>query len=977
MSYRIITYRDPYHLDNTSFWEEIHDLPHFCASSVMAMSMWDLYHNNKNGTKFASFFFPLDDLVTNAYDEWEGNIEKQIQQYSVLSWWLNEWEKADRGRRPELFSALYQNQNSLLDSLRMFCELNISPESLHKELANTEQKVFITLYHYITNYDGDPKQTASIQKAFEIKDTKIYQGQAFPDLISYEIREENKRIALLDKQLAKKEEKEARQAREKRTERKKRLEMMAAAIQSNPPRKIVIHGIHQFKPLQMRLIAALNEAGYEIIFLYNYLDEYKHLYETWERMYSLFGVPIEHSAIIREYKPVIPDETSMELAKTMAGILNAHAPVSGTDRSGWLNLAGKVKCTIYENTSEMANQVAELIRDNKDENTPNERIIYKLPEKIYSASRDADDLIKVYFPEYAGDRHFLQYPIGQFFTNLYQMWDEEKHQLILDIPSLKACAVSGILNSTEDGEQISGLLDLAAPLIEDLNLFSEVKQRLSEYRNMWNQAQSGILKRHLKHMALYNKQQINEKDIQALLGFLDDLKSAADFIFNQDGSISFKKHFENLEKYIRGKVEHLARVEEKRLVNELLERFDQVKETTDMNGTMDDLRHGLYFYMAQKKKEIPGWVIRNFEQIEGDVLKSQAQVTWQDPDKDEITYHFAALSDGMICKKVNELLPWPLTDHFTHAVYSPVALVFQVYYCALNDRQAYMQYALFYGLYFNRGQVKLSYIRHIDEKKEEQLYYPLQILNLAKEEYHSQAGQSADGLSCGMVRDKLNAYDPTRDAKMDFFLCPYRYYLDFVCSSEIVHSNPFMIRKFYESMLSNVFRSRNAGNKMNETQVRSMLEMIQNELDPFFPFLKNVNDKPDIRENALKYIMSKMMENGRVQNDDPTHALIREEFIKGAFYQPEDTHEEHPIAELRSLVKNDPKDNGRGTVENRKRYSLALIQQMNQRNPTFMKEYMANYLTNDSKWEEHPGEWCTYCRYKGLCKKPFMKTVEE
>ena len=316
MSYRVMTYQDPYHLEHTSFWKEIRDLPHFCASSVMSQSLWELYGPDRSEHGFSSFFFPLDSLVKAAYYEWETDIEKQIRQYSALSRQIRSWEKADQGKRPDLFSALNQNINSLLEALRMFCELGIDPQSLDEKLANTEQRAFINLYWYITNYAGNEK-TQDLAEAFSINNFEVKSGKVFSELLKQAKREENDKLEWIKKQKDTQENINRRIIRQKRIDR---LDEMILAQESKPIRKIVIHGIHQFKPLQMRLIAALDEAGYEIIFLYNYLPEYDHLYATWESIYSLFGVNIEHDlqGILQ-----IDETDSTRMAQILAGVLNA------------------------------------------------------------------------------------------------------------------------------------------------------------------------------------------------------------------------------------------------------------------------------------------------------------------------------------------------------------------------------------------------------------------------------------------------------------------------------------------------------------------------------------------------------------------------------------------------------------------------------------------------------------------------------
>lgn len=980
MSYKIYTYKDPYHLEKTFFWKEICNLPHFCASSVMAQSLWDLYHVENEDSGFCNFFFPLDMLVRATYKDWDGNIERQIHQYAALSDQLREWEKKDGGKRPELFSALLQNRSSLLDALRLFCELNIDPESLRLKLANKEQQVFVLLYKYICEVDGDPVKTQELVDAFSLSDERVHNGQFFPALLEKALFDERKQLQRIEE---KEDGEEKENAFRKRDERIKVLEEMEKDISIHPVRKIVIHGIHQFKPLQLRLIAALNSAGFEIIFLYNYLPEYHHLYETWERIYSLFEVPIQRDLTEITHIPLEGQtkESSM-LARALAGVLNAEAPVSGEDRRQWMEIAGKVGYIPFENTSEMANYVAEILKEYKDPDTPNERVMYKLPEKIYSASKGADDLLKVYFPEYAGDRHFLQYPVGQFFTCLYQMWNEDIKQLELDVMSLKTCAVSGILNQTS-GVRLSEMFDLVSPMLEDVSLYEDVRKRLVDYKDAYNEAETDGLKKQLQNVSLYNESQITPEDIDALLNFLKQLKEAAEFIFNSQEHQNFGEHFANLEEYIKDRVRDLADEEEKKLVQQLLDRFEEVAVRTELKGTMEDLRRGLYYYLSQKREERPGWVVRNFEQIEGDVLRSYRQVKTEK----DVTYHFAGLSDGAICKKADDILPWPLTDHFTHVVYSPVAMVFQVYYAALCDRQSYMQYALFYGLFYNRGKVRLSFVRHLEDRREEQLYYPLQILNIQKEQFKD---TDKDKSTPSVLHEEpdmvLSDYNPKRYEKMDFYLCPYRYYLDFVCSDGIFHSSAFMIRRFYVSLISNLVRKRHQKEALSEENIRSAVKTIQLEMDKYFPFLQNINDKPDMCETAVSYINEKVVDKntGRISDYQTVYAGVRERFINALFTENVDEHRPHPIEEMRDYVDFDYdhiqyKGTQKPVSQEEKKhiYSLMRINKENSDDPSFAKAWMARYLQTDLEHKEHEGKWCGICRYKELCKKPYTRALEE
>ncbi len=77
----------------------------------------------------------------------------------------------------------------------------------------------------------------------------------------------------------------------------------------------------------------------------------------------------------------------------------------------------------------------------------NASVLRFLDEQVYTANRDVHTLLKIYYPEYAKDRHFLSYPIGQFFSAIYRLWDYEKGEIVFDAAAIKECLSSNILRA--------------------------------------------------------------------------------------------------------------------------------------------------------------------------------------------------------------------------------------------------------------------------------------------------------------------------------------------------------------------------------------------------------------------------------------------------------------------------------------------------------------------------------------------------
>ncbi|MGI6647900.1 MAG: hypothetical protein ACOX5W_02270 [Bacillota bacterium] len=705
MSFQIYTYGDPYRLDETSFWDNIKGAPHLCSSQVMAKAFRNLFD-------FDSLVCPIDNVLQVVYSGWFNNIERRIAQYIAISKQLEAWQKRDPNNRDELYASLKHNQGSLLDALRLFVELGIEAKSLHRSQANLEQKVFIALLNEINNPANQLHDSFTFKDGYSLEELVVF----FQDVIACEIkREENEAIKSGD-------------PRYRRRARIKKLRAILDNFTIHNLNRVVVHGIHQFTPLQLRFIMLLDKLGVEVAFLYNYQSEFKEIYATWEQIYQLFGVPIERDTLLGAYKS---NTKSYNLAKAFGQLIEPATQHKAQDRLSWYQAGQQVEMLSFDNITEYAGFVSVYFEKalQQNHNDPNSA----MSEKVYSAGREVHDLLRLYYPQQSGDRHFLCYPIGQFFNGLYHMWDPQIGQLRIDWGFLKECFSAGILRVPHP-EKLNSILEIISPYFEDVKTYGQLTTRLAEYKKQYNaiQTMQNELGRQLRRIAFYRSNIINIEDIESFESAVNQLNSIAAHLFASDANnyLSFAQHFQRLEEFIRNELFNLVEAQEKELVESLLERFAQIDYNTTLSGTMEDLRNGIYYYLKQKNAESPDWIVRNFVQIEGDILRSRFQKDHALKNgKEPPTYHFACLSDRMMNKTMDDLLPWPLSDYFIRKAYSPIALIFQVYYTALSDYAKFLRYAFFYGLCYNNCPVRLSYVVHTEDK-EDQPYFLLRMLGI-------------------------------------------------------------------------------------------------------------------------------------------------------------------------------------------------------------------------------------------------------
>ena len=58
MPYQILTYTNPYEIDQAPFWNEIKDLPHFCVARTLVNGLVDVMQDS-----IGNLICPLDDLL--------------------------------------------------------------------------------------------------------------------------------------------------------------------------------------------------------------------------------------------------------------------------------------------------------------------------------------------------------------------------------------------------------------------------------------------------------------------------------------------------------------------------------------------------------------------------------------------------------------------------------------------------------------------------------------------------------------------------------------------------------------------------------------------------------------------------------------------------------------------------------------------------------------------------------------------------
>ncbi len=928
MPFKIYTYEDPYNLKNAFFWDEIKNSPHLFSSQVMVNSFRELCEDD-----FGSLMCPLENVVKVVYAEWYRNIERHIAQYVTVSNRIQELQKADP-EKSQFYQAITHDLGAFVQALSLFCELGIDGANLDKNYANFEQGIFIDLLREIKNSEKF--------QGYFLMPTDCTEKQ-LTDHIGRVVRNE---IVAEAKKMQSSNANEGRNYMLKK--RITKLQSKEKELSSELPQHIVIHGVHQFSALELRFIELLDSLGIEVIFLFNYHPKFPNVYETWKTVYDAFDVEFEHAANGKDasYSDSYP---SRALARCLGQIVNGER--SQLD----LEAIKGTEFLRFQNLTEYTNFAAKHFNEALERAGGNQSPLAVMSEKIYSADRQVHDLLRVYYPEQSGDRHFLFYPIGQFFISLYDMWDQDSGNLCLDWALVRECFISDALKSGNRRKLIP-ILDIVQPYLEDVACYLDVKERLDMYIENYDKVQgmrnrTGTLMRQIE---FYSPDKISREQILLFTDAIQELNDIAKQLFvPEDGeTISFQQHFNTIRKFMDEELLQVAKGVEKELIVNLIDKIGHIDNEL-LVTSVNDLRQGLYYYLKQQDSENPDWIVRNFVQIEGDILRSELQRKG-----DQIpTYHFGCVSDRAMLKDIDDLLPWPLTDEFVRKSYSPIERTFQVYYASLKEYSNFMLYALFYGLYFNKAEFRLSYVAQ-DSNGEDSPFYLLDLLGVTPRPY-SEGGLENQVRSSRTVEYAAgqNSTSLQKEHRMNFFLCPHKFFYDYALNDDIIVGNELGLKRFYANMLVDYVWPEIARRppRVKDAILESCLNRGEYAIKDFFPFWQNTNDFRDGKREAKTYLTKYC--DGKYH---AAHMDNRLRFSKGLLL----AENRHPFPGFAEANKVDNKTD-------KIIYSMNKVASPRQK----LKKDIESYMRSGERYV-NVGPWCNNCNYKMVCLQPYRESLD-
>lgn len=748
MSIVIYSYHNPYSLkDNQELWDEIVNCPYFCVSQTLVNGLKTLYGKDFQINRVTT----VKNLTDAVYRYWTGTacaVKQHADIDNIISMasarcGLNA-DEVENIRKSFLF-----NRNEVFNSIRTMFELRMNPNNIVEKYLTPEQKFIVFIFNEIIN--------SARNKDFLLKDNFTEQEIEEAIMAALQIVKENSGNA-------------------------------SESIGIGEFDHIVIHGVHQFSSLMLRTIEEI--AKYKkVILLFNYQEQYKNIYQTWIDIYSSFDCKMVDFKE-NEFHPTDSSTISYEgnmLAQNMGKLLEG--------RKEDITVQKPYEIIEFDNMTEFAGYVAKIFEE--AERRDPEYPMSAMSEQIYAADSSANDILKIYFPEQFGERQFLNYPLGHFFIAVANMWDSETNGILIsDINDIRECLSAGILAEKTPGRLASIFGKMESLFVGCLSV-DEMLSRLKKVKKNKKFISDDKRLEYISHISYYS---VSKSEIKELEQALNDLEELASFFYEdfEKRPNNFKAFYKKLKQYLREEIldERDLGDEFTDIINRVLTRLDEI-EDIDASASFECLKSTMSLYLVQETK--PGksanWIVKNYEQIDGDVLRTAKD------NKTQIM-HFACLTDEDIDAVKTREFSWPLNADFFEVAQNPVDWKYQVFVKARKEYKNFKRYALIYGLEFNKGKYKLSYVKR-DGDLEREPYYLLKILGVDKKRNIDRiiSRKLEDVSKIQFKNSSLGTY-----SLYDYYrykICKKRFLFETLTEGNTIYKDEFLLAKYLEIWVEN------------------------------------------------------------------------------------------------------------------------------------------------------------------------------
>ncbi|MDO5516198.1 MAG: hypothetical protein Q4F66_01510 [Clostridium sp.] len=969
---KIYTYKSPFEITKMNVWESIRTCPHLCVSQTLVEGLKEYY-----GREEFTVLCTIDSMLKVLYKDWHDDTENDIEQSVKIS------DAIRKLPDQPLKSTFNHNKQDIIKAIRYLIESDISPNVDLSGLP-TEQQLFLEVYKQVAGnkvfktlknakstdieefhkccveilreelkkYITDQTVLEALHKVKEKK--TIYDKLLLETIdksietIKRELQEDSRRkqkntIVLLKSERSKDVNLRIQQGKKrlKRIETVKKLFLQyrdeAYLLDYS---KVVIHGVHQFTPLILKLVSDLEKMGLEVVFLFNYASEYEEIYKTWKNVYEWVnqGKFIEEGLEAQGQDYLKGRELGYALASVYEGDFAKVESFYDVEYTAFDNLT-----SFSDYVSQKYKPASEKV-DKKFGNKlpPNHKLLRLagMHEQFYAINgTQTNELLKIYFPEQFSSRHFLSYPVGQFIRSLYKMWDVHKETINITEEHIKEALALHVWNEEGKPTPLEMFYNLKHCFKNktDFNGYLEVLENIKAIVG-------GAKDPRRKRMSFFI---YTPDEIDYFTQVIKDIKLIAESLFSKKTS-PFRKHYETLIKRILGNEtisSHISQ-DELKFVEDIKKHISHLERSTEQVH-ISDIKETIVYYLESNLNSMyeAEWIVRDFEQIDGGVLLAEAQK--REDEENEIpraeghekVFHYAGLSDENMLGKTKVQLPWPLDEDLFYRVTSPIAEICSV---CRSEYNYFLRYSLFYGTYFltDRKKIALSYIKNLGDK-EASPYSTLSLINIKPEDasIDQDFGKSKSEPNYDNNKIITVTMPETDSEKRSMRACFKRYLFNHCLDQDTYFNDDYYLDQICKFFIRYAYirrhREQEHSNKVHEPTL--------NKLFRYFPFFLEV-DKAEIK-NAIQEDLNKGASYSSVSQQQYIDSKM--EFIYRAW-------------------KVQDEENGNSEID---LFKYFMGKQSDEEFKQVFKKF-EKFVEDDEEFvkvEEHKGKVCEVCNQRYLC----------
>lgn len=580
---------------------------------------------------------------------------------------------------------------------------------------------------------------------------------------------------------------------------------------------LVFHGFYYFTPIQERIMRLLEKAGVQLIFLFSYDDKYPYANEIWRKTYS-----VENG---------YPEKRLWNMEQT-----NRIEPYGEIFEGRKAQISNKLQMKEYASVMEFVHGMKHAI----------EQDYY-----IYSSNANmANQILRDFYPEQYGERKILSYPIGQFVNTLNKMWDEDLQDIVLDEDKLMDCFSSGWLAiDGVSGKQYIQDLMYIMPFFSDCTRIAEWEERIDFLCQIKEEAVEPFKQRLDEDDSVARWQEImsnpflnfsvfavEDDKLDIILRLIKQLLSMSRELFGENQTLRVHDHVRKLDSILKKhEMSNELYEEEREILKELFEKLN------DPSGFMlecfpSDISSALNLYMSGKFND--GEIQSNKVGMVSPIYHVDAACIKQNGKIHICLCDINNLPGG------NKEYVWPLTSRHIKDCYKRtgnelLSNMMHIMECSYICNRYFIYSAL------KNQDVQLSWIRDMGDK----LLSPSPYIKLICE--------AADVKITPAIRDtityerveetpngkgRIQPYDikrmpvnTSKEAKMDYAICPMKYALGYVVEKFPTFQNEFHQNYVINGLISSIY-------SLMKTRGMTVHEIYRNVI-MLFPALRNVEKR--------------------------------------------------------------------------------------------------------------------------------------